>query len=55
MGYKLQAFAIIGCGVAIASGIMYSIAMLFHHGPAWGIVGCVVLASSGTATLKVLS
>lgn len=54
MKYKLEAFCIIGCGVAIAAGLMYSIAMLFSQSPAWGITGCVVLAVSGSATHKVL-
>ena len=54
MRYKLTAFAIIGCGVGIAAGVVYSIALLFWHSPAWGIVGCAVLASSATATHKVL-
>ena len=54
MWYKIQAFAVIGCGVAIAAGIMYSIFTLFALSPIWGITGCVVLGTSGAATLKVL-
>ena len=54
MKYKLEAFIVIGCGLAIAGGIIYSVGILFSHSPAWGIVGCVVLASSGAATHKVL-
>lgn len=54
MFYKLQAFAIIGCGVAIAASIMYAIAMLFALSPWMGIAGCAVLGSSSVATLKVL-
>jgi len=51
---KLEAIAIIACGLAIAGSIVWSIALLFWTSPAWGIVGCVVLATSGTATHKVL-
>lgn len=54
MRYKLTAFAVIGCGVAIAVGLVWSIALLFWHSPAMGIVGCAVLASSATATHRVL-
>lgn len=54
MRHKLEAFVIIGCGVAIAACVVYSIALLFWHSPAWGVVGCVVLGSSATVTHRVL-
>lgn len=54
MKYKLTAFCIIGCGVGIAAGVVYSIALLFAQSPAMGIVGCAVIASSGVATHRVL-
>ena len=54
MKYKLTAFCVIGCGVGIAAGIITSIALLFQQSPALGIVGCVVLATSGAATHRVL-
>lgn len=54
MRYKLQAFCVIGCGVGIAAGIVYSVGLLFAQSPALGIVGCVVLASSARVTHRVL-
>lgn len=52
--YKLTAFCIIGCGVGIAAGVVYSVALLFAQSPSLGIVGCAVLAGSGMATHRVL-
>ncbi len=54
MKYKLEAFAIISSCLAIGGCIVYSVALLFWHSPAWGVVGCAVLASSGMATHKAL-
>ena len=54
MKFKLEAFVVIACSVAIAVGLVWSIALLFWHSPAMGIVGCAVLASSATATHRVL-
>lgn len=54
MKHKLQAFCIIGAGVGIAVGIVYSVALLFSLSPTFGIVGCVVLAGSGAATHRAL-
>jgi hypothetical protein len=54
MWFKVQAFAIIGCGVGIAASIVWSVCLLFAHSAPLGIVGCVVLAGSGAVTHRVL-